>query len=166
MSKPYIIDRALHWISALLLLYMLLNMSAVLHTVDWTIKGQIEHRQDAVASHAFAGVLLLIVLLARIAFARFNKADIPRVAPKSPRHKLFIDVTHVLLYVCIFVMMATGLAMVNSYEIPLHIMGIEIAANKPDFFELFPTLHDVHMLTRTAIWWLIAIHFVGIMRAK
>lgn len=52
-SKSYIVETALHWVSALLLLFMLLNLSSQLHNVDWDIKGQLEHRQDAVELQAF-----------------------------------------------------------------------------------------------------------------
>jgi cytochrome b561 len=60
-SKSYIIDRALHWISALLLLFMLMNLSTQLHNVDWDIKGQLEHRQDAVEAHPIIGMILLFL---------------------------------------------------------------------------------------------------------
>jgi cytochrome b561 len=64
MLKSYIIDKALHWISALLLFLMLMNLSSQLHNVDWDIKGQLEHRQDAVEMHAVIGILLVLFTLA------------------------------------------------------------------------------------------------------
>ncbi len=51
-STSYIVDRVLHWLSAFLLLFMLMNLSTQLHNVNWEIKGQLEHRQDAVEMHA------------------------------------------------------------------------------------------------------------------
>ncbi|WP_203219222.1 hypothetical protein [Pseudoalteromonas sp. S16_S37] len=39
LSKTYLMDRGLHWVSALLLLYMLMVLSSQIHYVDWQIKG-------------------------------------------------------------------------------------------------------------------------------
>uniref|UniRef100_A0A486XVB0 Cytochrome b561 bacterial/Ni-hydrogenase domain-containing protein n=1 Tax=Rheinheimera sp. BAL341 TaxID=1708203 RepID=A0A486XVB0_9GAMM len=82
-SKSYIVDRALHWISALLLLFMLLNLSSQLHNVDWDIKGQLEHRQDAVELHAVLGITLLLFTIARLIFPYLSKTSIERVTPTS-----------------------------------------------------------------------------------
>lgn len=165
-TKSYIIDRVLHWVSALLLLFMLMNLSTQLHHVNWDIKGQLQHRQDAVEMHAIVGVLLLCFTLARLIIPYLAKSEIPRVAPKSKGHAWFIKLTHVALYSCIFALFATGLALVNNYEIPLTIFGFELTPDKNAFYETFPKIHEIHMVLKQAIWWLIAIHFFGIMYAK
>ncbi|MFZ8201849.1 cytochrome b/b6 domain-containing protein [Alteromonas portus] len=165
-SKTYFLDRALHWSGALLLLFMLMSLSSQLHNVDWDIKGQLEHRQDAVEIHAVVGLILLVLTLARIIFPYFAKGHIPRVVPKGPKHALFIMVTHIAMYICIVLLVVTGLIMVNNYEIPLQIYGFDLSPSKESFFEFFPKVHAVHMLLKQAIWWLICIHFIGIMYAK
>ncbi|MEO3680205.1 cytochrome b/b6 domain-containing protein [Rheinheimera fenheensis] len=165
-SKSYIVDRALHWISALLLLFMLLNLSSQLHNVDWDIKGQLEHRQDAVELHAFLGIMLLVFTASRIIFPYLTKTRIERVSPTSKKHAIFIKVTHLSLYSCIFLLAATGLALINNYQIPLTVFGIELAPDKDAFYQVFPGIHDIHMVLKQLIWWLIAIHFFGIMYAK
>lgn len=165
-SKSYIVDRALHWISALLLLFMLLNLSSQLHHVDWDIKGQLEHRQDAVELHAVLGIALLLFTIARLIFPYLCKTSIERVTPTSKKHSIFIKVTHLSLYACIFLLAATGLALINNYQIPLTVFGIELAPDKDAFYQVFPGIHDIHMVLKQLIWWLIAIHFFGIMYAK
>lgn len=165
-SKLYIIDRALHWVSALLLLFMLLNLSSQLHNVNWDIKGQLLHRQEAVELHAVVGILLLILTIARLIFPYHTKAKIQRVEPTSKKHSIFIKVTHVALYSCIFLLAATGIAQINNYEIPLTVFGVELPPDKDAFYQVFPQIHQLHMLLKQAIWWLIAIHFIGIMYAK
>ena len=165
-SKSYIVDRALHWISALLLLFMLLNLSSQLHNVDWDIKGQLEHRQDAVELHAVLGITLLLFTIARIIFPYLSKTSIERVNLTSKTHSIFIKLTHISLYSCIFLLAATGLALINNYQIPLTVFGIELAPDKDAFYQVFPGIHDIHMVLKQLIWWLIAIHFFGIMYAK
>lgn len=165
-SKTYAIDRGLHWVAALLLLFMPMNLSTQLHNVDWDIKGQLIHRQDAVELHATVGVLLVLITLARIAFPALVRIPLPRVVPKSTKHAGFIKVTHLALYLCILGLFATGIAMVNNYEIPLTIYGIALPPDRQNFYAVFPDIHAVHMMLTDSIWWLIAIHFVGIMYAK
>jgi cytochrome b561 len=166
MTKSYIIDRALHWISALLLLLMLMILSAQLHNVDWDIKGQLEHRQDAVEMHAIIGIILVLFTAARLLFPFFAKGPIKRVEPKSTRHTLCIKLTHMTLYACIFLLAGTGFLLINNYEIPLTVFGFDLAPDRDAFYSFFPKIHVVHMILKQSIWWLIAIHFIGIMVAK
>jgi cytochrome b561 len=165
-SKSYIIDRALHWIAALLLLFMLMNLSTQLHNVDWDIKGQLEHRQSAVEVHATIGVILLVFTTMRLAFPHITKGKIPRVEPRTTKHGVFIKVTHIALYLCIFSLGVTGIVMLNNYEIPLEIYGMDFQESKNSFYQVFPKYHEIHMMLTSTIWWLIGIHFVGIMYAK
>ncbi len=165
-SKSYIVDRILHWVSAFLLLFMLMNLSTQLHNVNWEIKGQLEHRQDAVEAHALIGITLVLFTFARLIFPYLSKSKIPRVEPKTKNHAFFIKLTHIALYSCILLLAATGIALINNYEIPLTVLGIEIAPDKQSFYSSFPKIHDIHMVLKQTIWWLIAIHFVGIMYAK
>jgi len=165
-NKAYVFERVLHWLSALFLLFMLMNLSTQLHNVDWDIKGQVEHRQDALEWHGTIGVVLLVLTLVRIIYPFLSKASIPRVIPTSSKHAAVIKVTHLALYLCIFSLVVSGLAMFNHYEIPLVLFGVEVAPNKPGFYDVFPKIHQIHMLLRDVIWWLIGIHFIGIMYAK
>lgn len=165
-SKSYIIDRALHWIAALLLLFMLMNLSTQLHNVDWDIKGQLEHRQDAVEVHATIGVILLFFTIMRLVFPYITKRKIPRVQPRTAKHSAFIKITHIALYCCIFLLGVTGFLMLNNYEIPLEIYGMDFQESKNSFYQVFPKYHEIHMMLTSTIWWLIGIHFVGIMYAR
>tara|TARA_R110002126_G_scaffold8953_6_gene41155 strand:- start:2953 stop:3459 length:507 start_codon:yes stop_codon:yes gene_type:complete len=165
-SKSYIVDRALHWGSALLLLFMLMNLSSQLHHVDWDIKGQLQHRQDAVELHAVIGIILVIFTVARLISPYLSKTKIERVNPESKKHLIFIKVTHVSLYTCIFLLAATGLALINNYQIPLTVFWVELAPDRDAFYQTFPKIHDIHMFLKQTLWWLIAIHFFGIMYAK
>ena len=165
-SNSYIIDRAFHWAAALFLLFMLMNLSTQLHNVDWDIKGQLEHRQDAVELHGTIGVILLVITIMRLVFPYISKGNIPRIEPRSKKHSVFITVTHIALYLCIFLLGFTGLLMLNNYEIPLSVYGVDFNESRDSFYQVFPTYHEFHMMLTSTMWWLIAIHFVGIMYAK
>ena len=166
ISKSYIVDRALHWISAILLLLMLMSLSTQLHNVDWDIRGQLEHRQDAVEIRALIGIALVLFTVARLLFPYFAKTPIKRIKPKSMRHTLFIKITHFALYSCIFLLAGTGFLLINNYEIPLTVLWMDLAPDREAFYSFFPQVHDIHMVLQQSIWWLIAIHFLGIMYAK
>jgi hypothetical protein len=56
--------------------------------------------------------------------------------------------------------------MLNNYEIPLRVYDIGFQASKDSFYQVFPKYHEIHMMLTNTMWWLIAIHFVGIMYAK
>lgn len=165
-SKAYFFDRVMHWIGALLLLFMLMNLSTQLHNVDWQIKGQVEHRQDAVETHALIGIILLTVTLLRVVYPFLLNKPLPRVQPRSKAHEWFVKSTHLALYAGIAGLVVTGLAMIDNYEIPISLFGFEFQGTKDEFYQVFPPLHAIHMLLKQAIWWLVAVHFVGILYAK
>jgi cytochrome b561 len=165
-TKEYIVDRALHWISALLLLFMLLNMASIIHNVDYKIKGQVEHRQDAIELHATVGVFLIFCLITRIIWVKLNKTRIPRTQMKTKRHVLFVKVTHFFMFCLPFLLVASGIAMALNSNIPLSILGFDISANIEGYRAFFHVAHNAHLNLIAAIWWLIAIHFVGILISK
>ena len=166
MSKFYITDRVMHWFAALMLLFMLMNLSSQLHNVDWDIKGQLLHRQSAVELHATVGIILLLVTLARVFYPYFISKPLPRTIPSNKKHAVFIRITHIALYACIGALGVTGLAMLVRYEIPLSVLGVALEPSKDAFYAEFPSIHQIHMQLQRAVWWLVGIHFVGIIAAK
>ncbi|WP_342366036.1 cytochrome b/b6 domain-containing protein [Pseudoalteromonas sp. S16_S37] len=94
------------------------------------------------------------------------KTTLPRMTPQSRRHGIFINTVHGLLYVCIFLLAGTGIAMVTHYELPLNILGIELSAQKEGYFSTFSQFHEIHLLLQQAMWWLIGIHLAGVLYAK
>ena len=166
MQKSYLVDRGLHWLSALLLILMLLNLSAELHTVDWDIKGQLLHRQEAVEKHAMMGIALFVILLGRIAWTFAFKSTLPRIIPKSTRHQWLIKITHASLYLTLALLVITGILMLNNYDLSTHVYAFELQGDKQKHIERFPAIHQIHMLARDGIWWMIAIHFFGILAAR
>ena len=166
LSRLYIADRVLHWTIAILMLVMLMGLSSQLHNVNWEVKGQLLHRQDAVSAHATLGAILLFLTLFRVVYTRMFSARLPRFEPRSRNHGHVIAATHLALNLCIVALAASGVSMLMNYEIPLSVMGIDVESSKQDFYQTFPGIHNIHMTLKSALWWLIGIHFVGIMYAR
>jgi len=163
--KPYIVDKVLHWSIVLMLLFML-NLSTELHYTNWEIKGPLLHRQEAVQFHAMVGIIVLLFIIVRAIFTHVMRGNIPRLPPKNNKHALFIKVIHVGMYFCLLALVFTGIGLINNYEIPLSIYGIELTPVRENFLKIFPTLHDIHLVLQNVFWWLVAIHFVGFIYAK
>ena len=163
--KPYILDRVLYWLTVLLLLFMV-NLTTQIHYTNWEIKGQILHRQDAVEFHASVGLILLLITFLRLVLSWTMKSKLPRTPAKSPLHGRFVKVFHFAMYSSLFLLILTGLGLVNNYEIPLTIYGAELIPVRADFLQVFPTLHEIHLHLQTIFWWLIAIHFIGFLYSK
>ncbi len=165
-SFHYIVDRVLHWLSALGLLFMLLNMSAQLHTVDWQIKGQVAHKQDAIEVHALVGSLLLLVLLAREIWYRAYAPHIPRQQVANPVHRRVIQLVHVMLPITIAALAITGLLMTTEADMPLSLWGMTLTDGATGMAGAYSSLHNWHLRLIELMWWLIGLHFIGVLYAR
>ena len=161
MDKAYIVDRGLHWISALLLILMLLTLSAELHTVDWDVKGQIAHRQEAVQQHAAMAFVLALVLVFRLVWSARFSTSLPRLQPKSPLHHYLVKVSHASLYFSITVMFVTGALMALTYDLPLSVFGAALGDEPQKYIDTFPQLREIHLFTQSLVGWLIVLHVAG-----
>lgn len=162
---PYIIDRVLHWLTVLMLLLML-NLSTQLHYTNWQIKGPVLHRQEAVEFHASVGLIILFITLIRAFYIKAKGANIPRLPAKSKRHRTFIKGIHIGMYSSLLAIVFTGLGLINNYEIPLSVYGVDIVPVKQDFLDVFPSLLEVHLALQNVFWSLVAIHFIGFVLSK
>ena len=166
MSKPYVIDRVLHWVSSFLILFMLLNMSAQIHTVNYQLQGQLEHRQSAIETHAFTGLLLLTLLIIRIGWYVRFKAQIPRQEISKKKHRTAIKTIHALLYLTVLTLAASGLAMATNSDIPLEILGFILSDGGTQHVQQYALVREVHLSSITLFWWLIGLHFAGAIYAR
>jgi cytochrome b561 len=88
------------------------------------------------------------------------------MAPRSKKHALMIKGTHIALYVCLIGLAITELTMINHYKIPLTVLGIKLPPKIVAFYNFFPKAHQIHMLLKQTIWWLLGIHIVGVVMAR
>ncbi len=110
--------------------------------------------------------MLILLLATRVLWEKMKAAQIPRTSVDSPKHRLFISTTHVLMYAIPAGLVISGLIMISNIDIPLSILGIDLEKDMQGFIDLYPVAQNVHLNLITLIWWLIGIHVVGIMYAK
>lgn len=166
MSKPYLIDRILHWVSAVLLLFLLLNMASQIHTVDYRIKGQVGHLQSAIQDHGSIAVIMLFVLLLRFIWFRLFQQDIPRQSVESKGHNLFIKLTHLSLYLAITTLVVSGGAMALNTDFSVNLLGIQWSDGGTKDPANYFRMHEIHLTAITAFWWLVGIHVGGVLYAR
>jgi len=144
-NTSYIIDRVLHWSSVLFILAMISMMGSELHNVDYTIKGPVQHKQDAIEFHFIMGMTLLALIISRIAWSGlFLEAD-KKPQVKSKHHKRLILVMHTAMYGALISMVITGLIMVNNYEHPLSILSTLSFAENGGSLSVFTDARSAHM---------------------
>ena len=164
--QSYIVDRVLHWLSVAAILYLLLNMGSSIHNIDYTIKGAVQHKQDAIALHMSVGLLLFTVLVLRIIWYRFFLDKQYWLCYESNKHKWLVRLVHFSFYAALFLMMITGLVMVNHYEHPLSLFGLIEFSQQVDDRALFFSANKWHLQFESWIYWLIAIHIAGVIYSK
>ena len=150
----------------MLILFMLLIMGTQIHNTDYRFKGAIEHKQDAIEIHFIMGALVLLFLLIRLIWSRFLLPESRKPVFNSAMHKRFVHIVHLLMYLALFSLMATGLIMVTNYEHPLYILNFvafSVCETNPSVFN---QANELHLYLESAIYLLIATHFIGVMYSR
>ncbi|MGB1296800.1 MAG: cytochrome b [Psychrobium sp.] len=157
-GTKYFIDRILHWSAALLMLGMVSTMGAEIHSTDYTIKGAVLHKQDAISMHFAMGLGLLSLIVGRILWSAFVLEKEKKPQFKSPLHKVVVTIMHLLMYGALFSMIATGIIMINNYEHPLNLLGsLSFAENGGDL-ATFTDARTTHMWMLNAMYVFIVGH--------
>lgn len=150
-NTRYIIDRVLHWFIALLMLSMVSTMGAEIHAIDYTIKGAVLHKQDAINMHFIMGITLLSLIIGRIFWSTFILEKNKKPQFQSSLHKVIFTITHLLMYGALFSMGVTGLIMINNFEHPLTLLGSLFSASDTSLIT-FTDARTTHMLLLNAIY--------------
>lgn len=157
----YIIDRILHWVSAFTILFLLFDMGTRIHNVDYRIKGEIEHKQDAIELHVSIAFLLLLTIFCRIIWRKFFLDEKFQTRYKSRKHRWLVNSVHVAMYSTIFLMMISGLFMINNYEHPIELFNlIELSKGYTEKFT-YLSANNWHLNLESILYSLIFLHFIG-----
>lgn len=162
----YVIDRVFHWSSSVLIMLMLLIMGTQIHNTDYTIKGPIEHKQDAIEIHFIMGFLVLLLLLSRIIWSKFFLAKSCKSTFYSVTHKNIVRVVHFSMYFVLFSLIVSGFLMVINYEHPLYILNLVSFSQGETQRLLFNQANEIHLYLESAIYVLIVMHFAGAMYSR
>lgn len=159
--KSYIVDRVLHWLSALAILLLLTDMGTRIHYVDYEIKGIVQHKQDAIEVHMTYALVLFLALITRMVWRKFFLHQEHQLKFNNPKHKYFVSFIHIGMYLTLGLMMITGLAMVNNYEHLLTFYQILSFSDSSVDRQLFTKSNEWHLWFENLTYLLIVIHVSG-----
>jgi cytochrome b561 len=165
-KKSYVVDRVLHWASSVLIMFIFFTMGSQIHNTDYTIKGPIEHKQDAIEIHFIMVTLVLFLLFSRIIWSKFFLSESRKPKFNSSIHKNIVRVVHFSIYFVLFLLVVSGLAMVSNYEHPLFILNIISFSEGETEQSLFNQANELHIYLENTLYYLIAVHFAGAMYSK
>jgi len=165
-NTNYIIDRVLHWSSVLFILAMISMMGTELHNVDYTVKGPVQHKQDAIEFHFIMGMTLLALIISRIVWSGFFLEADKKPQVKSKLHKWLILVMHTAMYGALISMIITGLIMVNNYEHPLSILSSISFAENGGSLSVFTDARSAHMWMLNSFYVFTAGHIGAVLYSK
>lgn len=158
LQRPYHpVLIVLHWLMFLLIVVAL----ACIETRGWVPRDRGSALRALLMNwHINAGVLILLSAVVRItARARFG---VP-VSLGSPLQTRLASVLHAILYLIMFLQPLTGmmLSQTAGYEVTLFGMVLPQLAG-PDA-ALHDTLQDLHTLIGNSLYFLIALHILGVL---
>ena len=161
--KTRVIDRALHWISAVAIVFLLFDIGFKVFTQDYRVKSVIEHKQDAIEVHLLVASLLFAVLMMRIVWYRFFLDRKYWLAYESTKQKVLVRLAHFSMYSALALLVISGLLMVFNYEHPLSIFGVVELSTANIEPELFHRAYQWHLYLEGLIYCLILVHLFGVM---
>lgn len=143
----------IHWFIAFAMAQLLIRGAFIMVTIPNTDPAKI----DALRAHMLAGVLVLILMVARVILRNTTRLPRPAFAPTPflDRLKRFV---HPLLYVAIFVQASAGLGMAFEADLPRVLFSHE-GALPADFWVY--SLRSVHYVVSRLLMLLITIHICG-----
>ncbi|KZN44070.1 hypothetical protein N474_23380 [Pseudoalteromonas luteoviolacea CPMOR-2] len=165
-NKQYIVDRSLHWIAAFLILFILMNMGAQIHTVNYQIKGQILHRQEAIQLHALMAIGVFALVILRFIWERRFATHLKRQSPQGKLHARFVQTVHACFYLILSGLGITGLGMAFNAEVSIHLFGVQLSDVVNSDGRFYGQMLDIHLELITTLWWLIMLHFAGVIYAR
>jgi len=162
-KKTRIVDRVLHWLSAGAIIFLLFDMGTRIHSIDYRVKGAIQHKQDAIELHVAIAFVLFVTLVGRMVWYRFFLDQAYHLKYESNKHKCLVRTVHLGMYLTLFLFMISGLFMVTNYEHSLNIFGfISLSEANADKL-IFNSANNWHLYFESSIYLLIFAHFIGAM---
>ena len=165
-TKTRVVDRILHWISAIAIVILLTDMNTRIHYVDYRIKGQMEHKQDAIEVHIVVAIVLLISLIGRMIWSHLFLHQDYKVKYKSNRHKLLVRTVHSSLYLICFALMVSGVFMVANYEHPLDIFSLLTLSEDGVMRSLYLAANEWHLQLKSIILVFVFVHVAGAIHSR
>ncbi|MCG7549927.1 cytochrome b/b6 domain-containing protein [Pseudoalteromonas sp. Of7M-16] len=165
-NKYYIVDRTLHWFAAFLILFILMNMSAQIHTIDYQIKGQELHRQESIQTHALMALGVFTLVLTRLIWEKLFSGKLTRQPIQSRAHAILVKIVHGGFYLILSGLVVTGVGMAINAEVVIYLFGLQFSDAVSRDGHFYASMLDIHLMLIDTLWWVIAAHFVGVLYAR
>lgn len=160
-KASYIVDRVLHWLSALAILLLLTDMGTRIHYVDYQIKGIVQHKQDAIEVHMTYALVLFIVLLARLGWRKWFLDQAYQTTYHNNKHKWLVTTVHSAMYLILFSLMASGVLMVTNYDHAVNFYQLFTLSEVGTDHLIFTEANSWHLWFEALIYLLLVLHIAG-----
>lgn len=111
-----LVARALHWLTAVLVVGMLLGGKTAALLPSGGFRSMI------VAGHQSIGAVILVMTIGRLLWRRFNPR--PRFLSPNALFNYMAHVLHVMLYILLIVQPLTGILMSQAHGYPVAVFGM------------------------------------------
>ena len=150
-----LVAKSLHWIAAALI-FTLLSVGFFMTEMDFS-----PAKLQIYGLHKSFGIVVLILVVLR-ALWRFTNPKVRELKTHQRWEKILAHITHVLLYVALFVMPLSGWLMSSAGDFPATFFGLfdlpPLVAKNEKLFEL---LRDFHTIFAFCILGVVALHMAG-----
>jgi len=150
--KPLII---FHWLTVVLVISQIV-IGKNLEKLDYTPENF-----NAYRLHAFLGMFLLLITLARMFYKRKHINEIPALRYYGPTHKILVNGVHMLMYILLIVIPLVGFYTIYQTGGLAYDLGGPFPSVEPD-----KTLTELHEKLVLLLVTLIAAHVGGVLMYK
>ena len=153
LTEYGIISKALHWLSAILLL---IQIPLGFYLVDLDFG---EERINVENIHVILGLTIFYIVIIRLINKILNPT--PKLDPSIFKGQVFLaKMNHILLYLAILSITISGILkkLFNGEKLVIFFKEIQINDN----FELADQFYEIHILSNYTILFLISIHLIAV----
>ncbi len=159
--KYHITSRIFHWLMSLLIIFMI---GFGIYITDF-VNNDSENRYFLYDLHKSIGVLILILLIARIANRFYHRPpELPQTIKKIERNLAHIG--HIGLYFLMLIVPLSGYLMSNSYGYEVKLFSISMPFLISPNIELAKIFGEIHEISAFTLAGLIAIHVIAVIKHR
>ncbi len=161
MTKYSLPSRIIHWLMAVIILFML---GLGIYMTTFLPKDAPNHL-EIYSLHKSIGAIALILVFIRILNRFINKAPaLPETIKKS--EQILSHLGHFGLYVLMLCVPLSGYLMSNSFGFPVHLFSLELPMLVERNFELGKLFATVHELGAYALLGLVVAHVLAVIKHR
>ncbi len=154
-------SRILHWLMALIILFML---GLGIYMTDFLGK-EAPNRMEIYNLHKSLGVMILILIFIRLLNRLAFKAPaLPDTMPKV--EKTLAHLAHIALYILMIFVPLSGYLMSNSFGYPVNFFSIEMPFLVEKNFDHGKIFSEAHEILAFTLLGLVAIHVLAVIKHR